>query len=597
MPTSRAHDHCRPSRRPATRPTGEARGATADRILITDADGAAYAKDRAEFSSIIPVNLLHRNYLEKSRLIDLLPDGYDTFLCLDTDTRVLGDLTLGFDKAERHGIAVVPAPNYNLSEFFGFGSIMAQLGVAPADQMIYNAGVIFFHLASARRVLERWRDLCANVGAKLDLLHDQPFLALAFEQLGFLPYVLSPLYNYRSLGEYAVGHVRIWHSHHPPPADLDAFDCAWPARRFRDGARVRTDLDPGTAGPALPVPEGMMRLELPEFSSRRPPGTTQSVIAEALAAQSERGNRVANEFLIKEIGTGASEARNESYFAEAFHYLLGLLHAHAGEPEKMSARLSLSRTTPGANDDQLFSDHVNESRALRAHQLQGVARGLPPILMACMPRSASTSLAHSLARAIGVPVLHLSAGRFPDYFLVPSWLDMFLEGGAITQDHFGPRDFNLGVLRGRGSRDLFVLIRDPRAAARSQVHFLSSGNGDTNEPLEARIERECVINFIPWLQGWIECAKNPDMPLRVRWITYREVSQDAAGVLRRICSVLQESYPAMSDYAGCQKIPEVTIHFESGNDHAWQTEVGAATRDRLWEACTPEIRSLLGLQW
>jgi hypothetical protein len=569
-----------------------------DRFLITDSDGAAYAQDRGEFTSITATKFIVRNNLEKSRLIDLLPEGYDTFLYLDTDTRVIGDLALAFDKAERHGIAIAPAPNYNLGEFFGFGSIMAQHGVEPADQMIYNAGVIFFSLTAAvRKVLERWRDLCANVGVKLDFSRDQPFLTLALEQLGFTPYVLSPLYNYRGLGEYAVGHVRIWHSHYPPPADLNAFDHAWPARRFKDGARIRADLDPAAAMPAPLMPEGMLRLMLPEFSSRRMPGTMQSIIAKALAAQSQRGSRTANNILMEEIGTDTSEARNESYFAEAFHYLLGLLHAHASEPESMAPRLSLSQTMPGANDDQLFSDHVNESRVLRAHQLQGIARGMPAILMACMPRSASTTLTHSLALAIGVPVLHLSAGRFPNYFLVPSWLDVFLQGGAITQDHFGPSDFNIGVLGGRGPRDLFVLVRDPRSAARSQVHFLSRSHGDTNEPLEVRIERECVVNFIPWLQGWLECARNPEVPFRVRWITYQEVCRDLAAVLRTICSVLQSSSPAMSAYATCQTIPEVAIHLESGDDHAWKAEVGEATRDRLWDACTPEIKSLLGLQW
>lgn len=87
------------------------------------------------------------------------------------------------------------------------------------------------------------------------------------------------------------------------------------------------------------------------------------------------------------------------------------------------------------------------------------------------------------------------------------------------------------------------------------------------------------------------------MPFRVRWITYREACRDAAAVLRTICSLLQESYPAMSAYAGRQVIREVTIRLEAGNDHAWRAEVSDATRTRLWDACTPEIKSLLGLQW
>jgi lipopolysaccharide biosynthesis glycosyltransferase len=105
---------------------------------------ARAAGDKA-FTSIIQTRLLHVNNLEKSRLIDLVPAGYDSFLYLDSDTRIVGDVTLGFEMAERHGIAAVPAPNYNLGEYFGFGELMGRAGVKLADHMQYNAGVIFSH--------------------------------------------------------------------------------------------------------------------------------------------------------------------------------------------------------------------------------------------------------------------------------------------------------------------------------------------------------------------------------------------------------------------------------------------------------------------
>ena len=115
----------------------------ADRVLITNAEGARYVEDNPAFTSIVQTQLIHANNLEKSRLIDLLPDGYDTFLYLDTDTKIVGDVSLGFAKAEQHGIAMAPAPNYNLPEFFNFARIMRELGVEPADQIMYNAGVDF----------------------------------------------------------------------------------------------------------------------------------------------------------------------------------------------------------------------------------------------------------------------------------------------------------------------------------------------------------------------------------------------------------------------------------------------------------------------
>ncbi len=510
------------------------------------------------------------------------------------DTRIIGDVSLGFEKAARHGIAVAPAPNYNLGEYFGFAGIMAAIGERAADQIMYNAGVIFFQPRStARQVLERWRDLCAKVGAASDFPHDQPFLTLAMDQLGFLPYVLSPLYNYRNLGEPAVGRVRLWHSHLPVPDDVNVFKHAWPARRFKNGLRLEPDSEPADV-PAR-VPEGMMRLTTLEMSRRQTPKAAQRLEEEMRALQRNGGSRNANEAILRRIGL-SSVGRDEAYFAEALHYHLAQVHAYGKDPERMAWHMALSRTMPTNEDDQIFSDHVNVSHVLRGVQERAVARGIPPILISCMPRSASATLAYSLAHAMGIPVFHVSVGCFPGYYLAPSWLDMFLEGGAITQDHFGPSEFNLGVLRSRDIRSLFVLVRDPRAAARSQVHYLAEQPDAKAEPLASHIEREVRDNFVPWLQGWIDCSKRPDLPFRIHWLMYRDVRGDLAGVLQSIGCALAPQYPAMAAYAQRRTIPETRMHFVTGSDDAWRAEVDDATRERLWEACGVEIRSLLDLQ-
>jgi hypothetical protein len=458
---------------------------------------------------------------------------------------------------------------------------------------MYDAGVIFFRLTpTVRQVLQRWRDLCASIVAERDFPHHQPFLTLALEQLGVTPYVLSPLYNYRSQGEYAVGNVRLWHSHFEPPAGINVFVHAWPARRYRNGVQLPADADPGPR-----PPQGMLQLTLSRFLQRHRPEEARSIAAAAGAMARTCGNRHANDQLLKQIGIAASLDMDEAYFAESLHYHLGLVHAYALDPQTMAERLRLSRTMPTGEDDQLFSDHVNLSHVLRAQQIAAIERGIPPILIACMPRSGSATLTHTMGRALGVPVLHLSAGQFPNYFLVPSWVDMFAEGGAITQDHFGASDFNIGVLRARSPRHIFVLVRDPRAAARSQAHYLARDQIHSVDPLSLRIESLCVGQFIPWLQAWIDCARNPDLPFRIHWLTFREVCDDPAAVLRGISDALAREHLAMAPFADCRTIEEVRVHFVQGDDDAWRGEVDDETRERLWAACTPEIKSLLQLKW
>jgi hypothetical protein len=216
-------------------------------------------------------------------------------------------------------------------------------------------------------------------------------------------------------------------------------------------------------------------------------------------------------------------------------------------------------------------------------------------MFSCMPRSASATITHVLARVLDVPVLRFSVGRFPDYYVVPSWLDMFLEGGAVNQDHLGPSEFNLGVLSGRDFRHLFVLARDPRAAARSQVHF-NARVGGLPGPLEASIEEECVSRFIPWLQRWIDCSANGSLPFQVHWLSYREVCSDPAAVVRKIVGTLQWDYPALRPYVDLVKVPELKLHFVTGDDDAWRAEVGDATKQRLWSACSSDVRNLLKLE-
>jgi hypothetical protein len=214
-----------------------------------------------------------------------------------------------------------------------------------------------------------------------------------------------------------------------------------------------------------------------------------------------------------------------------------------------------------------------------------------------MPRSASATLTQTLANLLDVPVPHVCLGEFPEhYYLVPSWLDTFLEGGALTQDHFTLNPFNRGVLANRGRRDIFVTVRDPRAAARSHVYMRAAQGYRAAATIEQRIERECVRDFVPWLQSWIDCTGDPALPFRIHIVKFTDIAADLAGTVRRIARILQDGHPAMVPYAQRRDVEEIRVHFQEGDDEAWRSEVGAAARTRLWDACTPDFRELLNLR-
>jgi hypothetical protein len=349
------------------------------------------------------------------------------------------------------------------------------------------------------------------------------------------------------------------------------------------------------------MPRGMLEVMASPLNFQHTPRSPQpvaagtdinSIVKQAETLAKEKGSRAATQYLLERIGLTCASDLNEGYFAEALHYHLGVLEAYAFNPEKMAPHLSLSHTMPTAEAVQLFSDKVNASFVVRDWQREGIARGIPSILISCMPGASGATLVQMISREIGIPFVQLSLGRFPDRFLVPSWLDMFLGGGAVSQDDFPASDFNTGVLRGRDLKHIFVLVRDPRAAAWSSIQ----GDEQKSEPLERRLERECINRFIPWLQGWTDLSRHGNAPFRVHLLNYRDVRADLAAALRKVAELLQNDHPTLLPYAQYQTVAPVPTQFVTGDDHAWRRGVSSEVLHRLWAACTPEIRSLLDLE-
>jgi hypothetical protein len=177
----------------------------------------------------------------KARKLDLfaaLPDQFETLLLIDADTRVLEDVSLGFEKAERHGMAIVPAPHYSLADFRDFREVMLKEGVTPRGQMIYNSGVVFCkpQQPEVRAVLNRALKLAQKYADRI--WSDQTYLSLAFELENFNPYTLSPSFNYRGFGELISGSIRVWHSYEPVPENAAALEPGY-LHRYEKGKLVK----------------------------------------------------------------------------------------------------------------------------------------------------------------------------------------------------------------------------------------------------------------------------------------------------------------------------------------------------------------------
>lgn len=200
-----------------------------DLILITDEE-TDLENLQCSFTEVVRAPFETQGLLRKTEMFEFLPDTYDTYLFLDSDTVVIEDISFGFKKADEFSIAIAPAPHYSLDYFLKFDKIMELEGVPCKGQLQYNTGVIFFKRSQVvQSVFEQWMLLAVKY--QKDFINDQPFFTLAMEALNFNPYTLSISYNYRGFGDAISGIVRIWHSHGTLPEKINERATAWPLRK------------------------------------------------------------------------------------------------------------------------------------------------------------------------------------------------------------------------------------------------------------------------------------------------------------------------------------------------------------------------------
>jgi len=309
------------------------------------------------------------------------------------------------------------------------------------------------------------------------------------------------------------------------------------------------------------------------------------LLADVREIRSRRGARAANQRLLDGVGLVLRSERDEAFYSAALDYHLGQLCTALGIYEDAAAYFERSQTLPHDGEPLVYSEQVAVSLELRERQV--AALHIPSILISCMPRAASASLTQTLSATLGIPVLRPSTGYYPFSILVPRWLRLFMSGGAVSHDHFGPSEFNLRTLRRAEVKSLFVLGRDPRAAAWSLHTF--SGRRHVLK-LSGMIPEDEFLSgtgeYADWLDRWCAVAEAGEFELR--WIRSRDFMRDPAGTIRSILSYfpdVPEHEPAI-----------VKANMVTGDDDAWRSHISADYASRCWEIIPPRVRELLSLE-
>ncbi len=337
-----------------------------------------------------------------------------------------------------------------------------------------------------------------------------------------------------------------------------------------------------------------LRLPPPHLMNDRHLAQIRKIIADVLATQQQHGNRAGNQTIFDTIGVEARFVLGERYWGEALDYHLGLLYAHIGEPEKAAHHFDRSGTLPSDGGDRIFSEHARDSVERQRHQQAAKARGIPALLIASMPRSASASLTQTLASALDAPLMRVSCGQIPSYYLVPRWLNCFSPGGAVLHDHFGAAPFNLKAVRDGGFREVFVRVRDPRPAAASMASLLNRRFGAPDGiDSESQIIALCEGYFIPWIADWLAVAADAKSGLKVHWLA--QPPDATADMARQVLTILAPEHPALGRYLATD-VAAVKANYVTGDEAAWRKDVSKSGQQRLWQAMPQNLKDLLALK-
>jgi hypothetical protein len=297
------------------------------------------------------------------------------------------------------------------------------------------------------------------------------------------------------------------------------------------------------------------------------------------------GNRASVEFIVKHIGVRVTNTRNDSYFAEAGNYLCAHLFAHADMPEEAAQAIAASNVLPFSGGDALCHDAVAESIGLAHMQDDAICRGAPSVILASMPRAASAALTQTLAQNTGAPIVRASIGEFPNSWLMPSWLRRVARGGAILHDHFGASEFNLVQLREQGINTVFVLMRDPRAAAVSAAKMQYG-----EQPKDGDIEA-AYLKYISWLRSWIDAEWSAQ--IEIRWIKSQDVTREPASLKAVLTTILG----ANSNFADqISNVPLAIANFTGQPLDGWREAVSPQLRSKMWNLLSREIVDRLQLR-
>ncbi len=216
------------------------------------------------------------------------------------------------------------------------------------------------------------------------------------------------------------------------------------------------------------------------------------------------------------------------------------------------------------------------------------------ILVACMPKSASTFLTRTLSFLLGLPNARFtySHQRNEQQFYLPNLL-LSLNTGTVAQHHAKASQPNLELI------DLFsirviLLVRNIFDIVPSLIDHYNDPSNHTYTPMAylsnrfRQLQSEEQINFIidlilPWyfnfyVSWWENCDKLKISPL---WITYEELASDNLTTMHKILHFLKIAKTNSEIQTAIESAKKTHIRFNKGQAGRGKLQLTSKQRQKI----------------
>ena len=238
----------------------------------------------------------------------------------------------------------------------------------------------------------------------------------------------------------------------------------------------------------------------------------------------------------------------------------------------------------------------------------GIERGLPPILINTLPKSASESIWNRLAEGLNMAQSHLSLGLYPDCCLVPARVKSAAEGGLIAKEHIPATDYNLQQLAEHGLKKAVFHVRDPRQATLSWAHFVQSDvsmrlmapiwrkvvppadvlKGDVADVVDWSIEHYLPL-AIDFMRGWTDLRDREDRSIEVLFLTFEQFRTDPEGYFAAVLDFFELAPERFAADAEAE-----VVHLRRGLIDEWREAFTPAQQKRAWAKIPADMAESFG---